>query len=196
MQLKSKKDFTNAKPPATAPEILLPESQTAAELQPSSHKKKRAFSPISLLVKLFLLGFAGAVVAAIALPTQMSCGNKAKHAEARQNVGAMNRAQQAYFVEKNSFSNSLDSLGIGIRSQTENYQYSSRATAKVAFNYGISRKETNKSYVGAVFLVKEKGETLTQAILCESTSTGKNKPADPVYKNGVFVCAEGTKNLY
>lgn len=147
---------------------------------------------------LFLSGLILGGVSAIALPSLLSCTNKAKQAEARQNVGAMNRAQQAYFLEKNNFSNSLSSLGVGIKPQTENYQYLPRATANQAFNYGISRKGTpnSKSYVGAVFAVKQKDEIITLAILCEATSPGIFKPADPIYENGAIACGNNTKDIF
>lgn len=47
--------------------------------------------------------------------------NKAKESEAKQYVGAMNRAQQAFFLENNQFGSDLDKLGLGIKSNTENY---------------------------------------------------------------------------
>ena len=128
--------------------------------------------------------------------------NKGRQAEARQNIGAMNRAQQAYYLEKTTFSNSISKLGIGINTQTENYNYSTRATESAAFNYGISREDNLKSYVGAAFdgplnglNTDSTGWDATIAILCEANSPGKTRPADPIVQNGELTCAPGTRQL-
>ncbi len=43
--------------------------------------------------------------------------------EAKQNIGAFLRAQQAYFLENSVFANSIPDLGTGISTTTNNYQY-------------------------------------------------------------------------
>lgn len=128
--------------------------------------------------------------------------NKGKQAEARQNIGAMNRAQQAYYLEKTTFSNSIAKLDMGINTPTENYNYSTRATESAVFNYGISRKDNLKSYVGAAFdgplnglNTDSTGWDATIAILCEANSPGTTRPADPIVQNGELTCAPGTTQL-
>lgn len=191
MQLKPKKDLIKVMPAANMPVELT--------------KKKWGKG---LKVGLGLLtGFFGVSVILIvfALPSLLNCTSKAKQAEGRQTIGRMNRAQQAYFLEKSTFSQSLEQLEAGIKAETANYQYSTRATATSAFNYAIARQGTNniKSYVGAVFLVSEKSidpkankdKQTTLAILCEAKSLSKNKLADPVYQNGAITCGSGTAQL-
>jgi type II secretory pathway pseudopilin PulG len=154
--------------------------------------------PIVLTVELVV-----ALLAVIAIPSMFSKVSKIKQAEGKQNIGTLNRAQQAYFLEKNTFTNSIDKLGVGIKTQTENYNYSIRATPKAVFNYGISRKDNFKSYVGGVFAVPAKeipnsassDEILTLAILCEANSSGTTRPVEPTYKNGQVACGSGTKDL-
>jgi type II secretory pathway pseudopilin PulG len=129
--------------------------------------------------------------------------HKAKQAEARQNIGAMNRAQQAYFLEENTFTNSIEKLGIGIRAQTVNYDYSIQATPKAVFNYGVSRKNGVTSYVGAVFVVPTtpsnssttENEVNTVAIVCEANSPRTARPAAPIYQKSKPVCSPGTQKL-
>jgi len=129
--------------------------------------------------------------------------NKAKQSEAKQYVGSMNRAQQAKFAEDTAFATSVDALGIGIKTETNNYKYSTRATKQAAFNYGVSKQAKLKSYVGGVFVVpaKEidanaaKDEMKTTAILCEADARGTMKPAEPIYQNGKVACAKGTTDL-
>ncbi|MBD1936070.1 type IV pilin-like G/H family protein [Microcoleus sp. FACHB-68] len=119
---------------------------------------------------------------------------------ARERIGSMNRAQQAYYWENNSFSESVDKLGLGIKTQTENYEYSTRKTANASFNYAIARKNNLKSYVGGVFQVKavEQGVTkmTTQAILCEANSVGKTQSPPPIIAtNGDRLCSPGTTEV-
>ncbi|MDP8966948.1 MAG: type IV pilin-like G/H family protein [Cyanobacteriota bacterium] len=131
--------------------------------------------------------------------------SKAKQAEGKQNIGVLNRAQQAYYLENNAFTNSIETLGVGIKTQTQNYNYSIRTTPKAVFNYGISRKYYLKSYVGGIFAVpaKEipnsnsdhKDEILTLSIVCETNSGGWNRPSEPTYKNGELACGSGTRDL-
>ncbi|NJL69911.1 MAG: general secretion pathway protein GspH [Microcoleus sp. SM1_3_4] len=140
------------------------------------------------------------ILAHIVLPSFLSCGNKAKHSEAKQYVGSMNRAQQAYFADKGkgAFSNSITALGIGIKTQTANYNYSIGATKNAAFSYAVSRNEKHSllSYVGAVFLVPTSAgsnyEKTTTSILCQANSPGKTQPPNPILQNGVPVCGDGT----
>jgi type IV pilus assembly protein PilA len=137
------------------------------------------------LVLLMCIG----VMGAIALPSFLSMANKAKQSEAKQYVGSMNRAQQAKFAENTAFSNSIDALGLGLKTETTNYKYSTRATKQAAFNYGVSKQKTETSYVGGVFIVPAK---TTSAILCEADDRGTIEPAEPIYQNGKVICGKGT----
>ncbi|MBD1886577.1 type IV pilin-like G/H family protein [Microcoleus vaginatus] len=155
---------------------------------------------------LLLMGIV--VIGAIALPSFLNGSNKpmiskAKQSEAKQYVGSMNKAQQAYFADNNAFSSSLKALGLGIKTETTNFKYSIRATKKAAFNYAVSKQKDLKSYVGGVFLVPAKNfepnaakeEITTTSILCEAESPGTIKPAEPTYENGKIACGKGTKQL-
>ncbi len=153
------------------------------------------------------------------LPSFLSSSNKAKQSEGKQYVGSMNRAQQAYFLEKNSFANDIQKLGLGIKTETTNYRYSTYATNQAVFSYGITRSDTYqteyilfiprrvkvqlKSYIGGIFIVPAtqldakaaKDEMTTIAILCETNTPSTIKPPQPTYKNGVLTCPEGTRDL-
>jgi type IV pilus assembly protein PilA len=168
-------------------------------LQYLSSNKNQGFSILEFLVVIVIIG----VLAAIALPSLLSCGNKAQQSEARTYVGSMNRGQQAYFMEKDTFANSIEKLGLGIKTQTANYQYSLQTTPKTAFSYGVALKHTTKpikSYVGAVFLVlvkkdktkAAKNKLETVAILCETNTASTTQPANPINQKGVPACATDT----
>ena len=135
------------------------------------------------------------ILTAIALPSFLNMANKSKQSEAKQYVSSMNKGQQAYFAENSDFAISIDALGLGMKTETTNYKYSLHSTKQAAFNYGVSKQKTEKSYVGAVFLVPDKDGRYTTSILCEADDRGTIEPAEPIYQNGKIICGKGTTAL-
>jgi len=158
-------------------------------------KKRRTF-PWMVVAIVGILGIGGVM---ISLPALVSCGSKGKQAEAKKNIGSMNRGQQAYFLEKNALANSFATLGIGINTQTVNYNYSIRATNASILHYGIARKQDIKSYVGGVFVVPigtaNKSEMTTIGVLCEALRSGSATPTAPTLVKDIPTCGAGTKKL-
>ena len=151
---------------------------------------------VELIIVLMIIG----ILSAIALPSFLGCSNKAKQSEAKQYISSMNRAQQAYFAEKGAFSNSINPLGIGIKTETTNYNYSAIATKNAAFSYGVSRSNNLRSYVGAVFLLPvsqaANDAKTTVSILCETNTFERNtQPPNPIIENDVPVCAAGSSEV-
>lgn len=146
---------------------------------------------------LALLGIIGLLGLYSLAANCLSCADKAKQAEAKQYVGSMNRAQQSYFLEEGHFTDNIPELGLGIKTETTNYTYSSYATLVSSINYSVSRQSDLKSYVGGVFLgsVAETGELITLAILCETKDRGTNRPPAPIVEDGRLQCAPGTESL-
>ncbi|MGL4376979.1 MAG: type IV pilin-like G/H family protein [Microcoleaceae cyanobacterium] len=123
---------------------------------------------------------------------------KAKESEAKQYVGSMNRTQQSKYAENGSFVNSIDALGLGIKTETTNYRYSIEMTKNTAFNYGGAKNQKLKSFVGGVFLVnfdKVTQKITTVSILCKEKKAGTSKPNPPLLKNDQAVCGEGTEEV-
>lgn len=121
-------------------------------------------------------------------------------AQARSYVGAMNRAQQAYFLEKNQFAPNIQALGIGIREETEEYQYR-------IFHYprrdravmlaGIPKRGGFKSYIGLVHVsgTSAAKNMTTWSALCESQEAIPLLPKLPALPspslNQPMACPEG-----
>ncbi|MEG4210142.1 type IV pilin-like G/H family protein [Microcoleus sp. S13_B4] len=127
---------------------------------------------------------------------QVSQTLKAKESEAQKLVGSMNKAQQVYYAEKAGFTSSVSNLlvymGRQIKPNSANYSYSIGMVSKAAvFNYGVSKQANLKSFVGGVFLVGNK----TQTILCLNVAPGKTKPANPTNTKGVLACGANTAKV-
>jgi len=107
-----------------------------------------------------------------------------KSSEAKQYINSINRAQQAYYAEYGKFSENITQLGLGIKEQTDDNNYtlvSSMGPVQTSYNQRQSAQfesaiaiakpndmSTGKSYTGAVFAFKEKGNITTIAAICES----------------------------
>ncbi len=145
---------------------------------------------------LILLG----IISAIALPNFLSSANKTKQVEAKQNVSAMLRAQQAYRIEKGSFSKSIEDLGVGIKPETLNYRYQivPQAGTQSIMITARAKNSTLKSYTGAVFAIKKSRQSITIAGVCETASATTVPPAMPkLNASGVnsIECPLGSKSL-
>jgi type II secretion system protein G len=153
-------------------------------LQHMARKKKdnEGFTLIELLVVIIIIG----ILAAIALPSFLNQANKAKQSEAKTYVGSMNRGQQAYFLENSTFATSVEGMGIGVKTETSNYQYTTSrdnvgATDEYALNKGSSQKAALKPYIGRVQLgrITDTSEATTLAVLCESKTAAKGDADTP-----------------
>ena len=148
----------------------------AKMLQYFSAKKKGngGFTLIELLVVIIIIG----ILSAIALPSFLNQANKAKQSEAKTYVGSMNRAQQAYYLENDTFANTdatFARLGLGIASTTGNYNYKIVGTPSTVTNQARPKAGATasvKAYLGGVkvdtLTTSGVSEATTVAILCEA----------------------------
>jgi type IV pilus assembly protein PilA len=160
----------------------------------------------------FTFGIKDKQVEVFVPPYLMGMAINAWQSEAKAYLSSMNRGQQAYFAETSAFSNSIPALGLGIKTETNNYKYSLRVTQTASFHYAVAKKKTLKNYVGGVFLVPAKkldpnarrAEMTTLTILCETEkrpffrvkrTDEPDEPAEPIYQNGDIICGKGTTEL-
>ena len=137
------------------------------------------FTLIELLVVIIIIG----ILSAIALPSLLSQAAKARASEARTNVGSLNRAQQAYYLENQQFaqdnvtSTAIEKLSVGIKDNTANYTYfvvTTAPTEKVT-NKATAKNNDLKGYAGGVF----SSAGLTKSIMCEADASGITDVNEP-----------------
>jgi type IV pilus assembly protein PilA len=100
-------------------------------------------------------------------------------------IGSLNRAQQAYFLENDSFATTVVDVGIGIKTQSVNYNYTisgregtnadGEKIYDAANNIARARGTTLKSYLGQNFTTvgdTQVKEVLTLGFVCETIDVG------------------------
>lgn len=124
--------------------------------------------------------------------------------EARQYIGSLNRAQQAYYVERNQLTALFDNLGLRLSPETRYYQYSIVVeNSNRVFHQAKPKLHSIKGYMGAVFLIphpenyqKSAGEPERDmlTIICESNELGV-VPQKPYLEGSELFCAPGSTKL-
>ncbi|MEG4280249.1 type IV pilin-like G/H family protein [Microcoleus sp. MON1_C1] len=136
--------------------------------------------------------------------------------EAKQYIASINRGQQAYYAEYGQFSDSIAKLGLGIKEQADNHNYTigssmgpvqtlqnQREPAQFESASAIAKPNDmsiGKSYTGAVFSYKEKGSDMitTIAAICESNgvnATYAETWSPPTFDGKEIHCQPGTTKL-
>jgi len=137
----------------------------------SNKAKNEGFTLIELLVVIIIIG----ILAAIALPSFLNQAAKARQAEGKNNVGAVNRSQQAFRLENTQFASDFASLKIGIPTQGNNYTFAITTgdATTGAIEATALEQETVRDYAGQV-VVLSAAETAGQSA---AAACGEQDPA-------------------
>jgi prepilin-type N-terminal cleavage/methylation domain-containing protein len=144
----------------------------------SNKKANKGFTLIELLVVMIIIG----VLAAVALPNLLAQVGKAKETEGKNGVGALNRSQQNYHFENQSFANNMNDASFsninnvfGIIVQSPYFSFAVPSGASTSFAKQIAMpknasKDGVKAYGGAIVfdIVTSKYDT----VLCQSNTVG------------------------
>ena len=154
----------------------------------NKRRQDQGFTLIELLVVIIIIG----ILSAIALPSFLSQANKAKQTEGKQYASSVIKAQQAYYAENSKFTNQMTSLGIGLKTSTQNYTYTLALidTSGAHLLANATPGGALKSYTGTVGLVPSGDAKGTQSVLCETTSAGASAAQGAA--DGTTVACAGT----
>jgi len=162
-------------------------------------KENEGFTLIELLVVIIIIG----ILSAIALPSFLSQAAKAKQTEAKTFVGVVNRAQQAFRMENQTFSTSTAALQVNIPSTVAtdtsgNFYYVYALTSPANANTTIftavpvnAETSTLRAYAGGVTVLSS-GQTAAAA--CMTLIPSSNAPAVNLTTTAAS-CASDANNM-
>lgn len=158
---------TKPKAPVSIPQKVTPPQQV-------QHPQGKTVKKTDKFKALIGSGVIVLTLSAIALPSFTNQANKAKQSEAKQYVSSMNRGQQAVFAEKTAFASKIPDLGLGIKSETDNYKYQihQKSNNLVVVAVAEPKKSGLKGYVGIVASEKDS----TSALFCEESQASTSFP--------------------
>lgn len=131
----------------------------------SKKKNNEGFTLIELLVVIIIVG----VLAAIALPSFLNQIGKARGSEAKSNLGTMNRSQQSYRLENNTFATALTNLDARISGKFYSYAVTGGNSTGVGATTTPVNGSTDGLKVSSAYATQS-GDVFSQAI-CESNDT-------------------------
>ena len=148
----------------------------------------KGFTLIELLVVVIIIG----VLAAIALPNLLNQVAKGRQAEARNNLGTINRAQQAHRLETGTFgtfstSTANNQLPVSIQAQYYTYPDSTNVSATGAITNANAISQYDNDIRDYSSGVAQNAAGQFAAIICEAThptTTGVAAVANPTVANG------------
>lgn len=134
----------------------------------NSNQIEQGFTLVELIVITVII----TALSAIAIPTMLSQGTKARQTEAKTTVSTMCKNQQIHYMENGYFSATIGALNIGIKEETQNYLYSIiMDSPNHAMNMARAKEDVLKSYICTAYAEPPiAGELNSQAstFICEA----------------------------
>lgn len=138
----------------------------------SSHNRSsdasNGMTLLELLVVIVILG----LLSLMTLPYALKYTNQARESEAINVVSAVNRAQQAYYLQHNDFTD-LNQLKLGIPTATDNYTYSSTRNDHGGFVTADTEavpSNTMRGFAGRAWINVSSGSAHIDTILCRGSA--------------------------
>jgi type IV pilus assembly protein PilA len=125
----------------------------------------KGFTLIELLAAIIIVG----VLATIALPSFLNQIAKSRTSEGKLSIGAINRAQQAYRLEKSEMAGNLSLLDVKITGKFYVYAISV-ADSTFASVTATTTANDIKGYSGGIVQFLSGGSEVTRQVICETAT--------------------------
>ncbi|MBP0000463.1 MAG: type IV pilin-like G/H family protein [Cyanobacteria bacterium SID2] len=120
----------------------------------------------------------------------------ALESEGQTYIGAMARGQQAYFLENNKFSESIDELQLGLQSETENYKYEIAAVEdKTAYLTASAKQPELQSFSVLVYVENTSDSPVARMLLCGTDEASQTAPDKPKVEEAGATCPSGSSPM-
>jgi hypothetical protein len=188
-------------PPITI--IISPEGKIFA-LNPQNDKESVEIGKITKISDVATLPEGGKSLQADPFTTRST---KSNQSEAKTYAGAMNRSQQAHYIEKERWAKNIDELAVGIAAESDNYRYKTQPIDSIkttniknypgiAVQTAVAKKEGLQSYLGVSYLSRTSiNDLTTSTILCESNEPTTKEAGLPRFDGKAMQCPDGYSNV-
>lgn len=156
---------------------------------------EKGFTLIELLVVIIIIGILGA----IAIPNFLNQDVKAKQSEAKQNINIINKTQNSFRAENNTFATSFDALAIGTvtgstTGNTTNYSYTLSGATDSSTVIASPLDTALKGYSGgAVRFSNGASQNVIGTVLCEMKIPGAAATLPTTTPGTTPACIPGTQ---